>query len=59
MKLSTLLVETGLPQRLVVIVLQRMLLEVAETQGPRTTALGLQPNDDSGGIRELTRSSLF
>jgi len=23
-------------------------------QGPRTTALGLQPNDDSGGIRELT-----
>jgi len=22
--------------------------------GPRTTALGLQPNDDSGGIRELT-----
>jgi len=23
-------------------------------QGPRTTSLGLQPNDDSGGIRELT-----
>jgi hypothetical protein len=23
-------------------------------QGPRTTALGIQPNDDSGGIRELT-----
>jgi hypothetical protein len=23
-------------------------------QGPRVTALGLQPNDDSGGIRELT-----